>query len=285
MFGRRGAVSAAALSAVLISNIVLAADWKFSSWEDPLNGNTYRAIGAFADTATGNQSWEDDPYMVVRCTRRPAPIVFGSVEIDPQYQVDLFINWDTFVSSDSVVVSYRFGDEESQSDRMGVSTDYDSTFFGRLRSERFISGFVRAASSENKRFVAGVYPYGEGRYTGTWQLDTFVTSVRPVLRYCHVGHWLPPKEVFKGEVQTTITDRDGWLVATFDPSTYLLKVAGGNIRVFKIVGESYTLVYNGTFADKGLDEQGWLVLDLKQEGLAPHVVLYKSGVLRLFEAW
>ncbi len=271
----------AIMSTLLAPNTTLAADWSLTHTTDPVSGDERVSVGRSADTTSGQRySFIDDPYMVVRCTKKGSFLSRRDLEV--------YIHWDDYISDyqNGNRVTYRFGSEAQKSELSNLSTTNQSTFF--RQPDSVVEGMIRAAKSDTKTFAAAVTPYNENRYVGTWRLDTFMTDVRPVLRHCHVGHWLPPKEVFKGEVQTTSTDREGWLVATFEPSTYLLKVALStqSIRIFKVEDdESYTLVYNGTFADNGLDEQGWLVLDLKQEGLAPHVVLYKSGTLRLFEAW
>ena len=94
-------------------------------------------------------------------------------------QIRLYIDWDTFMTTQSPLVTWRVGSDMAETSNWLISTDYQATFHPSPNA--LITQLVR---SGDESFVAQVTPYGENPLTATWELVGIEQAVQPVRKAC-----------------------------------------------------------------------------------------------------
>jgi type VI secretion system protein VasI len=109
-----------------------------------------------ANTASeGKGTYGDDVYLVLRCASG---------------ELDVYINWGSYISEEEPQVTYRIGTQESILGKWYISADNRATFFSvnQANARRLIN---ELAASDNGRFVAQTTPYNENPVTAVFDVS------------------------------------------------------------------------------------------------------------------
>ncbi|MFD4839930.1 type VI secretion system-associated protein TagO [Achromobacter sp. NPDC058515] len=135
--------------------------WKTSRNVDPLNDREIHYAMLVADSGSGKYG---DPIMLAaRCRDN---------------KTELYINWSSFLGSDSIKTIYRVDKAEAQSAHWSLSTDKQAAFFPKS-PVALLKQMV-----ESQTFVANLTPYNESPITATFDTSGADVALRDIRAAC-----------------------------------------------------------------------------------------------------
>ncbi|WP_176561387.1 type VI secretion system-associated protein TagO [Pseudomonas sp. ICMP 8385] len=135
--------------------------WSTSTSTDPLTDKSiYIAI---LDASSGRGRFGDGIDLVVRCSKG---------------QTDFYINWASFLGTESISVTHRIGRAKAVKSSWVVSTDHKSSFFpgSPVASLKAMIGA--------DTFVANVTPYSENPITATFDISGAGEAMKEIRTAC-----------------------------------------------------------------------------------------------------
>lgn len=135
--------------------------WSTSTSTDPLTDKSIYI--AMLDATSGRGRYGDGIDLVVRCSKG---------------ETDFYINWASFLGTDSTSVTHRIGRAKAVKSSWLLSTDNKSTFFPGSP----ISALKAMISSDS--FVANVTPYNENPVTATFDTTGAGEALKEIRTAC-----------------------------------------------------------------------------------------------------
>ncbi|WP_171032786.1 type VI secretion system-associated protein TagO [Fodinibius saliphilus] len=123
-----------------------AGDWQVQTKTNPLD-DTKTVVGVI-EASQGTNEYGRSPVLVARCQ---------------SFEINFYINWGQYLG-DNARVTYRLGDDESQTSRWSLSTDSQATFF-----PRGVTDFLKEMQNHD-RFVAQITPYNSSPITAVFNI-------------------------------------------------------------------------------------------------------------------
>jgi type VI secretion system VasI family protein len=136
--------------------------WQASETRNPIDDT--RTVYLELKASSGENQWGTPPALALRCLSN---------------RTEVFIDWDTFVSSEVVSVTTRIDTQPAQRQAWTVSTDNKATF---LRGSKiaFIKQLLAADS-----LVARVTPYGDNAITAVFEMAGLPGQIGPLREACN----------------------------------------------------------------------------------------------------
>lgn len=135
--------------------------WSTSTSTDPLTDKSIYI--AMLDASSGRGRFGDSINLVVRCDKG---------------QTDFYINWETFLGTESISITHRIGRAKAVKSSWVVSTDHKSSFFPRSPVAAL------KAMIETDSFVANVTPYSESPITATFDTSGAGEALKEIRTAC-----------------------------------------------------------------------------------------------------
>ncbi len=135
--------------------------WSTSITTDPMTDKSIYIARLDASSGTGRLGEGID--LIVRCA---------------QNKTELYINWKSFLGTDSARVTHRIGKSKAETHTWDVSTDHTSSFY---------PGSPVAALKEmikTTSFVANVTPYSESPVTATFDVSGAEAAFADIRKGC-----------------------------------------------------------------------------------------------------
>ena len=137
-------------------------EWVKSESIDPITDE--RMFGYALRADSGESVYGDDIVLAVRCK--------GT-------ETDIFIDWQSFISTDEAIVTTRFDDGQPSPRGWSLSTDYTATFYPEMSNDSFLRKMA-----ESERLVARVTPYSENALTAIFNLRGADVVVESIMETC-----------------------------------------------------------------------------------------------------
>jgi len=183
--------------------------WVVSNEREPLDDSTTATATLRADNGSG--IYGDPINLVLRCKSG---------------ELDAYVNWESFLGLDDVVVTHRVGSQEAIQSYWGLSTDYQATFYPGT-AQHFISQLAVDDS-----FVAQVTPYAESPITAMFRLSGIELVAQDILAACGKsvspiisGRYVDPEYGWSVEVPTGTIVNSG--TGTTSPRTQITNQLSG----------------------------------------------------------
>jgi type VI secretion system protein VasI len=135
--------------------------WSTSTTTDPLTDKSIYI--AMLDASSGRGRLGEQIGLVVRCAKN---------------KTELYINWNSFLGTDTARVTHRVGKLKAETHTWDVSTDHTSSFY---------PGSPVATLKEmtkNTSFVANVTPYSESPVTATFDVSGAEAAFSDIRKGC-----------------------------------------------------------------------------------------------------
>ena len=151
------------VDAPLIESAKSAGAWKVTTEQSPLDDtkNVYLSITA-NDSIHGKYGKDPIPTLLLRCKEK---------------KTDGFINFDTFLGSDSTDVTIRMDKDKAQTSSWSISTDHNSAFIP--KPLQFIKSIMNKSS-----MLVQVTPYGESPVMTSFDIQGLSESIKPLQEAC-----------------------------------------------------------------------------------------------------
>jgi len=128
--------------------------------KDPLTDQSTMYIMVSAHS--GKSEFGDSPALYIRCKD-------GNTE--------MYINWSTFIDTESALVTTRVGSAAASNQILSVSTDYESTFF-------FAPEDLIRSMFGQETFIAQVTPYSANAITASFDITGIENAIFEVRATC-----------------------------------------------------------------------------------------------------
>lgn len=135
--------------------------WSTSTTTDPMTDKSIYL--ARLEASSGRGRLGEEIGLVVRCAKN---------------KTELYINWNSFLGTDSARVTHRIGKMKAETHTWDVSTDHTSSFY---------PGSPVAALKEmtkHSSFVANVTPYSENPVTATFDISGAEAAFADIRKGC-----------------------------------------------------------------------------------------------------
>ena len=135
--------------------------WWTQTNTDPLNDKAVHIAGLSAESGRGR--FGDTIGMVIRCKDN---------------KTEMYINWESFLGTDSARITHRVGKEQAITSSWSVSTDHKASFFPGSP----VPTLKRMLTETS--FVANVTPYSESPITATFDLTGIEGALADIRSGC-----------------------------------------------------------------------------------------------------
>ena len=146
-----------------VSNFVGSGKWEGHTEQSPIDDskNVYIALSANS-SIVGRFGKNPTPVLHLRCKEK---------------ETEAYINFDTFLGSDSVQVTSRLDRDKAQTISWGISTDHNSAFAP--RPIQFIKSLIKKES-----LLVQLTPYGENTVMTSFDVRGLDESIKPIQEAC-----------------------------------------------------------------------------------------------------
>lgn len=146
--------------------------WRVFTGSDLMTDRKSVGIAHTASTYEPSRR-EGPPILVVRCT-------YGGKT--PQ-ELEVYIDWRTFVSTERVPVTWRWDDTKALNVRWAVGVAHESTFAPTMGRNLASSAFLRFML-EHDQLAVRVTPYNRTPVTAVWDLTSLGEALSPLQEHC-----------------------------------------------------------------------------------------------------
>lgn len=139
-------------------------NWRTRTSTDPLTDKSIHSALLTADSGKGR--YGDSITLVIRCQNN---------------RTEAYIDWNTFLGSDDIIVTSRIDKSPAVTSRWGISTDHKASFMPSAAAAS--KGFIGATS-----FVANLTPYSESPITAVFDITGAEQALADISKGCN---WQP----------------------------------------------------------------------------------------------